>query len=121
MTSASIPVTDDDAAYEIWHERGCAIVVTSGDIDLHSARHLHEALEAAAVISDRLIVDLTNVHFVDSYGVGILVGAPRRTQHPPVSLVRPPPVLRRLLDLTGLGEVMPAYMSREEALTAVAR
>ena len=121
MTSASVPFTDDDASYEILHDRGCAIVVTSGDIDVQSARHLHEALEAAAVISDRLIVDLTHVPFVDSYGVGVLVDAPRRTQHPPVSLVRPPPVLRRLLDLTGLGEVMPVYMSREEALAALAR
>lgn len=119
MTSLGAP---DDASYEILHERGCAIVVTSGDIDLDSARHLQEALEAAAVISDRLIVDLTDVQFVDSYGLGVLVDAPRRAQHPrPVSLVHPPAVLRTMLDITGLGEVMPAYMSREEALAVLAR
>jgi len=118
MTSACVPATDD-TSYEILYQRGCAVVITKGDIDMYSAPYLHEALDAAAVISQRLIVDLAGVHFVDSCGLGVLVGAQRHGPQRSVSLVDPPPILVKLLHVTRLGRVLTVYPSREEALEAV--
>jgi anti-anti-sigma factor len=116
MTTACVAAANDDTSYEILNQDGCAVVITAGDIDLHSAPYLREALDAAAVISDRLVVDLTDVHFVDSCGLGVLVGAQRRRRARSVALVQPPPVLSKLLRLTRLGGVLPVYPTREDAL-----
>jgi anti-sigma B factor antagonist len=119
MASACVPGTDGDTTYQILHQHGCAVVVTAGDIDIRSAPYLREALDAAAVMSDRLIIDLTHVQFIDSCGLGVLVGARRRDHARSVSLVRPPPVLSKLLHITRLGGVLAVYPSREDALDAV--
>jgi anti-sigma B factor antagonist len=119
MTSACVRATDDDISYEIHHQQGCAIVVTAGDIDLHSAPYLREALEAASVLSETVVVDLTDSQFVDSSGLGVLVGAHRRGRQRAVSLVKPPPILRKLLRLTRLGAILTVYETRAEALAAL--
>jgi anti-sigma B factor antagonist len=119
MASVCLPETDGEASYEILHVQGCAIVATAGDIDMHSAPYLRDVLEAAVVIAPRIIVDLSEVRFVDSSGLGVLLGVQRRGTRGSIALVRPPQILRRLLGLTRVGETLPAYPSREEALQAL--
>ena len=113
----------DKAGFRVDVVGGYVVVAAHGEIDLDTAVGLHQAVQTALRFSPHLVVDLTQVNFIDSSGLGVLVGARRKATalSGSVSLVHPPPVLRRLLDVTGLGDVMPAYMSREEALAALAR
>jgi anti-anti-sigma factor len=61
------------------HEREDWVVLrVSGDLDLGSGYRVREAIrEAVATGSRRLVVDLTEVRFCDSTGVGVLIAARR--------------------------------------------
>ena len=104
------------AAYRVEQEQGCAIVVASGEIDLHGAPDFRQALERAAAFSGRIVVDLTDVSFMDSTGLGVLLRARGRGRLPSISLVHPPHMLRKVLHLTTLSEVLPVYASRQDAI-----
>jgi anti-sigma B factor antagonist len=67
---------------------------------------------------DHLVVDLARVSFLDSSGIGVLVGALHRVRehHGSITLVAPSPRVRQVLGLTGVTQVMPVHASLDEAL-----
>jgi len=119
VTPASVAIEFGDISYGILPQRGCAIVVASGEIDTYSAAGLREALDCAAMISDQLIIDMTELRFIGSSGLSVLLGADRRGRQRSMSVVRPPRVMRKLLHLTGVGDVVTVYATREEAVEAL--
>lgn len=86
------------------HERGVVIAAVTGDIDISTVTRLRERLFKLADSGRTLIVDLNQVSFIDSAGLGALVGAARHAEGRGGSLhavcSRPP--TRRLLWLTGV-------------------
>jgi anti-anti-sigma factor len=116
MTTSWTVERHSPASYRVEHEQGCAIVVASGDIDLHGAPGFRQALDRAARSSGRIVVDLTDVHFMDSTGLGVVLRARGRGRLPSISLVHPPHMLRKVLDLTSLSELLPVYTSRQDAI-----
>ncbi len=79
------------------------VVVVEGEIDVASAPALEKHLEEVPASGD-LTVDLRQVGFLDSTGIGVLVGAQqrRREQGGRVRLVIDTDRLRRLFEITGL-------------------
>jgi anti-sigma B factor antagonist len=100
---------------------GVAVLAVSGALDLASAtdfRRLVNDLLAEARV--RLVVDLTDIEFVDSVGLGVLVSAHRRTRglRGGMVLVVDGDPVTRLLRLTGLDRVFRVAPTRAQALTA---
>ena len=67
---------------------GVAVATVTGDVDVATCAALRDSL--LQVIADEnfrgLVVNLAGVSFIDSTGIGVLVGVWRRTQvWPPVS------------------------------------
>ena len=89
-----------------------------GSLDIATAPTVRAALsEATEKGSHHLIVDLTQLEFLDSTGLGVLVGAHRRAAEGDGSfrlIVSDGPILR-LLNITGLVSVFAAYHSLEDA------
>ena len=55
------------------------VVTVTGELDVHSAPQLREHLAAVATAGAReVVVDLTGTEFIDSTGIGVIVGALRR-------------------------------------------
>lgn len=77
-----------------------------GELDLATASLLREVVirVLAATPSTHLVVDLGDVRFIDSTGIGVLVGAHQRvTAHGGwFSVVVTTPMVRRALQTTGL-------------------
>lgn len=67
-----------------------------------------------------LLIDLSRVPFIDSAGLGALIGAIRRTRHcgGEVSVACGRPTLLRLLATTGFDRIVPIAPSVEEAARA---
>jgi anti-sigma B factor antagonist len=108
---------DGQASLRVDAENGCAVVAASGEIDLATASALREAVCTAAQASDRIVVDLAAVTFIDMHGFSALLSArQRRSPHGPVSLVRPAPMVRKVVRMARLDEVFPIYESLGEAL-----
>jgi ABC-type transporter Mla MlaB component len=64
----------------VLHE--AVVVEVGGEIDLHSAPRLREELGRALESNTppRVIIDLAGVSFIDSTGIGVLVGALKRAR-----------------------------------------
>jgi anti-sigma B factor antagonist len=84
------------------------LVKAEGEIDLYCATAFTEALaEALAVTPARVVVDMADVTFIDSTGLGVLVAALKRgaTTGTPVALRAPTTKTVRLLELTALDQL----------------
>ena len=91
------------------------VVAVKGELDLATAPQLRDAILQLSVGGQhRVIADMTEVGFVDSSGLGVLVGSLKHLRElgGELALVAPESSpLSRLLDLTGLDRSMPAHPS----------
>ena len=85
---------------------GVPIVTVSGDLDMSNADALEATVASiAAGHPERLIFDLSDLRFMDSAGIAVLLGAAAKVNV--VQLRDPSPAVRRVVVLTGLGDVLP--------------
>ena len=87
---------------------GKAVVKVRGEVDLVTCDELRRALDSALQISTHAVVDLTDLSFIDSSGLSVLVDAHRKARDAGGVLVvrNPSPMLRRLLDITRLDTLL---------------
>jgi anti-anti-sigma factor len=96
---------DGVAVASVQDENGTPVVYLSGELDLTSAGQLSTAIDAAlASHPDRLVLDASGLSFMDSSGIVLLVSATQRVQE--VQVRDPSPIVRRLIELTGLTKVL---------------
>jgi anti-sigma B factor antagonist len=118
--------THESISIETWpSEDGTQhVFVLSGSFDVATAPTVRAVLlEAARADQHRLIVDLTHVEFLDSTGLGALIGCNKRAQEAggSVSLVVNEGQILRLLRITGLLGVIAVYPTLDAALTGEER
>jgi len=87
---------------------GVAQVTLRGELDTASAPKLRARLIDLASEEHQLIrIDLSGVDFIDSTGLGVLIGGAKRQREGGGGfvLVRPSPRVKKVLDITGLTKV----------------
>ncbi len=92
--------------------------VLRGSLDLATSPTVRAALiDAADKGKKDIVVDLSGLDFLDSTGLGALIGAHRRaTEHDgSMRLVVREGAILRLLNITGLIRIFEVYPSREDA------
>jgi anti-sigma B factor antagonist len=97
---------------------GRTVVVVGGDIDVYTAPELRNRLvELVEAGHYHLVVDLEGVGFLDSTGLGVLVGALKRVRVHQGSLriVCRQERLVNLFRMTGLAKVFPMFETVEGA------
>ena len=112
-------VAGDQASFSLREVGECAVVAASGEIDLYTVPVLRETLLAAmASTAHRVVLDLAGVTFLDSMGMGAMVGAMNRAQADgkTMCLVGPAGPVRKVLSITRLDEVFEIYASLESAV-----
>jgi anti-sigma B factor antagonist len=99
---------------------GYTVVEVVGEIDLASAPGLrtclHQTINAGG---RRLVIDLRHVDFIDSMGIGVLVGAHRRLRgldRGSLQLVAADGLVLRVLRLTSLDRVIPLHATLTDAV-----
>ena len=100
------------------------LFVLHGDLDVATSPALRAALvEAASSGKHDLIVDLSNLEFLDSTGLGALIGANKRAkeQGGEVRLITQEGQILRLLRITGLLDIFRVYLTTDDALNDNAR
>jgi anti-sigma B factor antagonist len=104
-------------------EREDVVIVTvAGEVDVYTAPQLRSVLEErAAADQTRIIVDLQGVGFLDSTGLGVLVGRLKavRKLGGTLSVVCTDERILRLFAITGLDQVLPVHDSVDTALASV--
>lgn len=78
----------------------------AGEIDASTAPTLDDALRSLPVADGSVVVDVSDVAFIDSSGLRVLISLASRADHAGRSVIleRPSPAVRRLLEITGLTE-----------------
>ncbi|MGC8511878.1 MAG: STAS domain-containing protein [Acidimicrobiales bacterium] len=96
-----------------------AVIVVRGELDVYSAPKLREALiELVSEGHRQLIADLEGVEFLDSTGLGVLVGGLKRlrSNDGDLALVCTQPRVLKVFDITGLTSVFRISSTLEDAL-----
>ncbi len=92
-----------------------------GELDAYTVGQFRESLAELAG-ADRLLIDLSDVPFMDSAGLGALIGGIRRAREAggDVAVACSRPTLTRLLHTTGFDRIVPVTDTVEEAVSALA-
>ncbi len=102
---------------------GVAVVRPAGRLDLLSAVEVKQRLaQEVAAGRPRLVVDLGDTSFIDSSGLGALIGALKEARRAggDLRLAQLAEQARVLLELTRLNRVLRPYASVEQALEGFA-
>ena len=84
---------------------GGPVIALSGDLDISSVERLRGAVsEIAEARPEELTFDMSRLRFMDSAGIAVLLGAAGKV--PTVRLYKPTTAVRRVIELTGLTEVL---------------
>lgn len=110
-----------DLALATREEGDRTVVQVTGEVDVYTAPKLREQL-VSLVDAGRyhIIVDLDAVEFLDSTGLGVLVGGLKRvrTHDGSLRLVCSQERILKIFRITGLTKVFPIHDSVEDALAA---
>lgn len=98
---------------------GIEILLVSGEIDLSTAPALGRAIEGASAPGAPLVVDLTQVGFLDSAGARVLaVADDAAAAHGARLLLVPSEHVARVFEIAGLGPAFEVYAGVGEAIAA---
>jgi anti-sigma B factor antagonist len=90
-------------------DRGSSVVIrVRGEVDTATAPQMGQAIDAQMERRRRIILDLSEVEFMDLHGLAVLMRASRRarTEGGSFAVERPSPVVVRLFELVRLdGEI----------------
>ena len=102
------------------HERPpWTVLSVAGDLDIVGAPELRQAV--VRVVADgarRLVLDISALDFIDSFGIGVVVGALKRLRQRDgdLAVVCPVPRIRRVFEMCDLDRVLAMHASIDEAV-----
>jgi anti-sigma B factor antagonist len=103
---------------DVARRHGYTILSPQGEIDFATGPRLKEAISGALVAGDvHLVIDLLAVDFIESTGLGALIGGRRRAHalKGSLRLVCTEQQMLKIFRITGLDKVFAIYDSVDEA------
>jgi anti-sigma B factor antagonist len=111
-----------DLGLDVVERNGYSVLAVSGEVDVATVPRLREQLHGlVAQGSNKIVVDLDGVDFLDSTGLGVLVGALKRVRGAEggeLHLVCTQPRIRKVFEVTGLTKVFSLFDTVDEAVGA---
>lgn len=110
-----------DLGLEVDDRNGHTVLAVTGEVDVYTAPRLRERLvELVTEGKRKIVVDLEGVDFLDSTGLGVLVGGLKRlrSNDGDMSLVSTQSRILKVFEITGLTKVFAIHDSVEAATAA---
>ena len=87
-------------------DEGVTFLAVTEDVDVATADELREAGRAALTNAcGTLRIDLAEMTFLDSTGIGALISIRNHADRATLILENPPPQVRKILEITGLTDL----------------
>jgi|Tabmets5t2r1_1033131.scaffolds.fasta_scaffold73661_2 anti-sigma B factor antagonist len=88
------------------------VIRARGEVDMSSVGELRRQIDAARGDGAATLLDLSEVTFMDSTGLHLLIEASRRAETDgwPSFVIRPSPPVRRLLEVSGTLGMLPVVV-----------
>lgn len=102
---------------------GVAVIDLAGELDAYTSSRFREAvIESIENGSASLIISMLSVEYIDSSGLGALVGGLKRAseRQGKILIVCDQPQVRKVFEITGLEKVFPLFDAEDEAVKALA-
>ncbi|HEY6962470.1 MAG TPA: STAS domain-containing protein [Gaiellaceae bacterium] len=97
---------------------GALVVRLAGELDLYNAEEVRAALaDAIGRGPERIVIDMSDVEFVDSTALGVLIEARSKLGRDGLALAAPQLDTRRTLQVSGLDRHLPVHDSVDAALS----
>ncbi len=100
------------------------VVVLEGELDHHTCVEIRQTVdrEYQKRRAKNLLFDFANINFMDSSGIGMLMGRYRSVAicGGEIGLYNVTPEAERILAMSGIHKLMRAYSSKQEAIDALA-
>ncbi len=107
-------------SFQYKNEDGYMLLTVKGEIDLYNAKQLKEKVGYVTEDTDaaNLVLDIRNVKYIDSTGLGILIGIKRRIAEGGgrLILVLTSERIIKLFSITGLSNIFTIAENKEAAL-----
>lgn len=100
----------------------CNVVELGGEIDVYTSPKVKDAISD---LIDRgiynLVINLENVRYIDSTGLGVLIGGLKRVREHggSVNLVCTNPQIKKIFDITGLVKIFGIFETEDAAMKAL--
>lgn len=99
------------------------IVKIGGDIDHHSCEEIRARIDKEITVknSKYIIFDMENVGFMDSSGIGVLIGRYRQllNNSGKAAMINVNPQVKRLTEICGLQKIIPIYSNKKQAIEKI--
>lgn len=98
-----------------------SVVALRGEIDVYTAPRLRQSLiDQVEAGKTNILVDMSKVDFLDSTGLGVLVGGLKRVkaQDGSLEIVATHDKILKIFEITGLSKVFPIHESVDAAVSA---
>jgi anti-sigma B factor antagonist len=98
---------------------GIQIIDVAGEIDVYSVSRLKTALvNALSEAPSEIILDIRKVRYIDSTGLGVLIGGLRRIREHggSIKIVVIDVHIRKILEITGMSGIFALYETESEAV-----
>ena len=95
------------------------ILDIAGEVDVYTSPQLkHDLVEMAERGIKQVVINLSQVEYLDSTGLGVLIGGLKRMREAGgnLSLVGPGMRIQRIFEITGLNKIFEIHATEEEAL-----
>ncbi|WP_027363420.1 STAS domain-containing protein [Desulfotruncus alcoholivorax] len=109
--------------YSIKKDKNCLLVAIFGEIDISITDSLREDIDRALdnYGSGQLVFDLGGVDFIDSSGLGVILGRYKKVagKGGKVFLAGAKPQVKKVLELSGLFNLMEEYSTAAEVIDKI--
>lgn len=108
--------------FTVEHQPNHTVIIGSGRLNMGGAPQLRQVVsETVASGHNRVVVDMGKIEFMDSSGLGALVGSLKtaRLAGGDLRIANINPQVQMVLELTGMNRVMTPYATTEEAFPDV--
>ncbi|MDQ7822733.1 MAG: STAS domain-containing protein [Candidatus Eremiobacteraeota bacterium] len=98
------------------------VIEVQGEIDVYTSPRVKETInELIEKENYVLIINLEEVRYIDSTGLGVLIGALKkvREHNGSISLICTNPQIKKIFNITGLVKIFGIYKSEEEAIASI--
>ncbi|ADG82507.1 anti-sigma-factor antagonist [Thermincola ferriacetica] len=105
------------------YKESVLLVKLTGDFDMAVADnircHIDKQLDEGLV--KNVVLDLSDVGFIDSSGLGVILGRYKRISQlgGKMAIIGAQPQVNRILELSGIQKIIDCYSAEEEALQAM--
>jgi anti-sigma B factor antagonist len=114
----------DDIQPDAGDDQELAVLVVGGEVDYEVSPQLRTRIVSAIKAGRRrLVLDLSEVTFIDSTAIGVLAGALAKLDEAgggSLAVVCTHEKVLQILEITGLDSVITVHRTRDEAVSALA-